>query len=40
VKVENIGCVLKAVEKCGVGVKGVRVSNRRGWMDKSKVYSQ
>jgi hypothetical protein len=28
---------LKAVEKQGLGDKGVRESNGRGWMDQSKV---
>jgi hypothetical protein len=32
--------VLEAVEKQGVGVKGIRESNGRDWMEQSKVYSQ
>jgi hypothetical protein len=31
---------LKTIEKYGVGGKGVRLSNGRGWMDQSKVHSQ
>jgi hypothetical protein len=40
VKIENIKCVLKAVEKCGIGGKGVRESNGSGSTDESKTHPQ
>jgi hypothetical protein len=40
VKLEGIGCILKAVEKWGMGGKGVGESNGQGWMDRSKAHPQ
>jgi hypothetical protein len=40
VKVKDKRICIQSCWKWGVGSKGVRESNGRGWKDQSKVYSQ
>jgi hypothetical protein len=39
-KIEDIGMHIESCWKMGGGVKGVRESNGRGWIDQSKAHPQ